>query len=368
MELDLTPPDAETAQALTAAMLGVVAPDGGPTALQLDWFGAITHSMTGHAVDTRSVAITGTDALAELLARRNHEFRSRIANLLLVGELLLPADRQAEVCARVDAALRAIDVAPELALGAREVAPASLGLAVLDFARHGYEATWEPGHFPLHTTEAVEQAWARRSHDDALAARWTALGELPADTLGSAVHRFYRHRGFTFPGTPDSAPPLLAQHDWVHVVAEYGATIDNELEVFGFIARSSPNPIGFSLFAMVVALFETGALTDGAGSFFTADAGHLSRPGMATRVADAFRRGAHCGTDLFELDWFDLADRPIEVVRAELHVPPKDAAAIDAGSTSPWEAGGFTSFQLDAGRRIADELGVPYEPFGASTR
>ena len=48
----------------------------------------------------------------------------------------------------------------------------------------------------------------------------------PEGSLGLGVWRFYRARGFTFPGRPESAPPNLAQHDWIHVLAEYGSTVE----------------------------------------------------------------------------------------------------------------------------------------------
>ena len=86
---------------------------------------------------------------------------------------------------------------------------------------------------------------------------------------------FYRARGFAFPGAPGSAPPLLAQHDWVHVLADFGTTVECELEVFAFIARANDDMRGFSLLAMVVSLFETGYLRTGAG-LFESDLGHLS--------------------------------------------------------------------------------------------
>jgi len=88
-------------------------------------------------------------------------------------------------------------------------------------------------------------------------------------------------RHFVTPGLPGSAPPLLAQHDWVHVVADYGTTLESELDVFGLIARADDDPRGFSLLAMVIGLFETGLVTSGAG-LFEADTGHLSEAGMAT--------------------------------------------------------------------------------------
>jgi hypothetical protein len=80
-----------------------------------------------------------------------------------------------------------------------------------------------------------------------LAARWRTLEELAHGTLGRGVWEFYRARGFRFPGTPGSAPPLLAQHDWVHVLADNGTTVENEVEVFGFIARANDDMRAFSL-------------------------------------------------------------------------------------------------------------------------
>ena len=94
-------------------------------------------------------------------------------------------------------------------------------------------------------------AWDASVDDPALAARWAALGDLPEGTLGRRVWELYRARGFAFPGRPGSAPPLLAQHDWVHVLADYGTTVECELEVFAFIARANDDMRAFSLLAMV---------------------------------------------------------------------------------------------------------------------
>lgn len=80
-------------------------------------------------------------------------------------------------------------------------------------------------------------------------ARWSSLENCPPGSLGRGVFEFYRSRGFSFPGLVGSAPPLLAQHDWVHVLADYGTTIESELEVFMFIARANADPRAFSLVA-----------------------------------------------------------------------------------------------------------------------
>ena len=170
-------------------------------------------------------------------------------------------------------------------------------------------------------------------------------------------------RGFTFPGLAGSAPPLLAQHDWVHVLAGYGSTLEAELEVFAFIARANDRPEGFSLLAMVVSLFETGALAHGMGMFDAAP-GQLSHAGMATRVADAMRRGALShgldgaapDVDLLGVDWFALADVPIDELRERFAIGPKSAAAVAAGSAEPFEPGGISEYQWTTTKAAAEAL------------
>ena len=69
-----------------------------------------------------------------------------------------------------------------------------------------------------------------------MAASSSMINTEPAEeadgSLGRRVTEFYRARGFAYPGRPGSAPPLLCQHDWVHVLADYGTTVESELEVF----------------------------------------------------------------------------------------------------------------------------------------
>jgi hypothetical protein len=150
------------------------------------------------------------------------------------------------------------------------------------------------------------------------------------------------------------------------VLADYGTTVESELEVFAFIARANDDMRAFSLLAMVVSLFETGYLRTGAG-LFESSPGHLSDRGMATRLADAMRRGALCrgSIDFLRTDWFTLADRTVPDVREHFGVPPKSPDAVAAGSVGPWERGGISPFQVNAGTALALERGEPYESFGA---
>jgi hypothetical protein len=176
------------------------------------------------------------------------------------------------------------------------------------------------------------------------------------------------------PGRPGSAPPLLAQHDWVHVLGDYGTTVESELEVFAFISRANDDMRAFSLLAMVVSLFETGYLRTGAG-LFQADQGHLSAGRTnAARVADALARGAWCrdvvtgsdSIDFLQLDWFTIADLPLDEARARFSLRPKSPATVAAGSVGPWDPGGISPFQVRSGQAMAEREGREYEAYGAT--
>ena len=112
-------------------------------------------------------------------------------------------------------------------------------------------------------------------------------------------------------------------------LADYGSTVEAEIEVFAFIARANDDPRAFSLLAMVISLFETGYLASGAG-LFTYDRGHLSREGMPVRLADAMRRGALVGA---ARRWARPPDR--RLVRARGPARSKTCARSSASSRSP---------------------------------
>ena len=328
---------------------------------------ALFPAMTTHSVDLGSFEPLTAAELGRVLARRNEAFRTRGIQVMLLAALVLrplPGD----VIARVEEAARELGVDDGMVAVARRFSEGSLGLAAADFERNGYTAGWNhEQQQALHVNTELAQPWDVSVHDPQLAERWAALGDLPEDTLGRSVFELYRARGFSFPGMPGSAPPLLAQHDWVHVLADFGTTVESELEVFAFIARANDDMRAFSLLAMVVSLFETGYLSTGAG-LFEADPGHLSvGEGMAIRIADAMRRGALChdtGTgrdsiDFLRIDWFAIADLDLEAARARFSVRPKDRAARAAGSVGPREPGGISVFQLRSDSSLPRPSTVP---------
>jgi hypothetical protein len=365
----LTPPDAAEVRLIAGAVAGAVAPGGQLTSLQRLLIEAITESMTGFVVPANHVPRIDPEEFANALADRDEGFRHRMVHFMLVCSLVL-VPLPEEVVQRVEAYARELCIDDSMLRVAGRYSRGSLGLALLDFQRSGYMETWDASHTAaLHTSGALDDAWEQCVRDEALAQQWEALRALPGGTLGREVVKFYDARGFVFPGRPGSAPPLLAQHDWVHVVAEYGSTVESELEVFGLIARANDDPRGFSLLAMVISLFETGYLASGMGLFHY-DRGHLAHEGMAVRLADAMRRGALVGAhaggpDLLEIDWFAQAARPVEDVRTELGIAPKAEHAIDAGSVTPWERGGISPYQYECGRNAAETAGRTYDSYGA---
>ena len=235
----LAPPDAAEARLIAGGVAAAIAPDGGLTRLQRFMIEALTESMTGFAIPATAVPRLGPEAFAREMRRRNAPFRSRMVQFMLIGELVL-VPLPPEVAGRVEAYAAELGVDDAILKIARRYASGSLGLALIDFQRSGYMEEWSSQSTShLHTARALDEAWEMRCDDPELAARWAALADCPDGSLGQGISRFYAARGFSFPGLPQSAPPLLAQHDWVHVLADYGSTVEAEIEVFGFIARAN---------------------------------------------------------------------------------------------------------------------------------
>ena len=336
---------------------------------------ALAPALTGYRVQLDATPTMTAADLAKALERRSPEFRTRIVQIMVLAALLrhpIPDD----VASGLAAYEQALGVEEGMIDVARDLAAGSADLAARDFERNGYVGTWNErdSAAATHSSNVLHQAWEFSESDAELARRWAALEQLPGDSIGRKVWEMYQARGFSFPGAPGSAPPLLCQHDWVHVLADYGTTVESEVEVFGLIARANDDMHAFSLLAMVIALFETGDLARGAG-LFEASPGHFSKtPGMAVRLSDAMRRGALChdretgsdSIDFLKMDWLSIAHVPCVELRERFGVVPKSAEARDAGSVGPWEPGGISPFQIESGKKRAADLGVPYEAHGAS--
>ncbi|MCU1640499.1 MAG: hypothetical protein JWN03_774 [Nocardia sp.] len=359
----LTPPDATEVRLVARGVATAAQGEQGLTPLQQLLIPALFLSLTGHAVELADLDPISPEDYAAGLTRRNRIFRERVIQTMLLAALVV-RPLPPTVADKLQQFADALGVDDDMIPVARKYAEGAVDLAAVDFSRNGYLGGVDTSRLSaLHTSE-LDSSWSAVVDDPALAGRWAQLRELPMGTLGRGVADFYRDRGFVTPGLPGSAPPLLAQHDWVHVLAGYGTTLENEIEVFAFMARANDDPRAFSLLAMVISLFETGYLRSGAG-LFEADAGHLQSTGMAGRLGDALRRGALTtgSHDFLDLDWFTLADRPITLIRKEIGLVPKSDSALTSGSVGPWQPGGITPYQLNSARTAAQSDDRDYIPW-----
>jgi hypothetical protein len=348
--------DVEEVHLVARGIATAVAPESGLTDVQADLLGAIASALTGVSVYYRALEPLGPDELADVLAGRDLSYRQRIVHHMVLGELVL-RPIPTVVAHRVAKYSEALGVNDDFVRIARRYAQGAYGLAFKDLQRNGFvehvreAGDAEPGGDGA-TVRGGAAPFVSAEVDPELAARWIAFEDLPKESLGHSVWEMYDSRGFELPGTPGGAPEYLAQHDFVHVIADYGTNLKGELEVFAFIGRADPDPKGFAWLATLTGLFETGYIpTTG---FFDRDVREpvIQAPGMHLRIADAIRRGQvvcqNYGVDLFEVDYYDLAGRTVAEIGELLRVPPKGRGSVEAGSVGPFSLEGMSETQRRA--------------------
>lgn len=343
--------DIEEVTLVARGIATAVAPETGITEVQAELLQAIAAALTGFEVDYRSLDPLGPAELADVLHTRPLDYRQRIVHHMVLGELVL-RPIPVVVAHRVAKYAEALGIKDDFVRVARRYAQGAYGLAWIDLERSG---------FVEHVQDADGRAPARASTiapadvDRALEAKWQAFAELPPDTLGFGVWDLYDSRAFDLPGAPGGPPVRLAQHDFVHVLADYGTNLRGEVEVFALIGRTDPEAKGFAWLATLIGLFETGYITS--TGFFDRDVRDpvIQAPGMHVRLADGIRRGkviaARGVGDLFDIDYHEHAARPVDEVREILGIPPKSEAAIAAGSAALCSYEGMSETQ----RRVVAE-------------
>jgi hypothetical protein len=340
--------DAEEVVLIARGIATAVAPAEGLTPVQADLLGAIASSLTGYQIDYTALEPLAAEALAEVLADHTVDFRQRIVHHMVLAELVL-RPIPVVVAARVATYAQALGIKDDFVRVARRYAQGAYGLAWIDLQRSGFVEHVAETDTDALATHRSTAAFEPAEVDPELEGRWLAFRELPDGSLGRAVVEMYDSRGFTLPGAPGGAPKYLAQHDFVHVLADYGTNLRGELEVFSFIGRADPDPKGFAWLATLIGLFETGYVQD--TGFFKRDTRehNLRASGMHIRIADAIRRGKivseSCRRDLFKVDYYGHADKPIPEVREMLQVPEKSAVALAHGSPGAFDRDGMSASQ-----------------------
>ncbi len=336
-------------QHIARGIATAVAPDNRLEPVQASLLSAVLDALMGVSVDFDALEPLSPADTAAALAGHDPEFLQRIVHLMVLGELILrplPAD----VARRVAVYADALGVDDQFVRVARRYAQGAFGLAWLDLHRSGFADHWEAARMDqLRTEVKLPDQLSPGATDPELARRWAVFEQLDDGTLGRSVWEMYRGRGFSLPGSQGGASAYLAQHDFVHVLADYGTNLSGEIEVFAMIGSADPDPKGFAWLTTLIGLFETGYVAD--AGFFTSDLKQrrLDSAAMHIRLADALRRGAvlctTLRTDLLEIDYHDHAHLSLGDVRDQLGIPPKSSGATDNGSSSAFDLDGMSELQ-----------------------
>ena len=246
--------------------------------------------------------------------------RNTFMNILAIFELMArPVPKNLE--RNTERYGLALGVSPPLLGAVRHLTGEHYALAYLDLARHSWyvkRTLNDSAHGRLYELLRSELAYLGLA-DKGIAAKWRALGDLPDGTWGKEVDNFYEDRGFPRPGEAHGIYELGARHDWIHVLADYDTDPIGELEVFGLISAGMAEPRGFTMLAVTLGIYQTGTITHMHGKrVMTATSDALDAPDAAERFARAMVRGANCPIDMMDdVDFFAMADRPLDQVRAE---------------------------------------------------
>ena len=340
-----------------AAIATAVAPEEGLQPVQASLLGELASSLMGVSADFDRFESVSPEELADVLADHESMTRHRIVHLMVLGELILrpiPLD----VAVRVGRYAKALDVDDKFVRIAHRYAQGGFGLAWRDLHSSGFAEHWEQARMDqLKSAVRLENQLALGVEDAALAECWQAFEHLPPGSLGRSVWEMYHGRGFTLPGLEGGAAAYLAQHDFVHVLADYGTNLNGELEAFALIGRADPNPKGLAWLTTLIGLFETGYVAD--AGFFS---GNLKERRLDSReahirLADALSRGAvlceRLGTDLLEVNYHEFVERPVVEVRSELGFPDKSQRAVAAGSWGVFDVQGMSEMQQQYAAALA---------------
>jgi len=325
----------EHAELVARAVVGACRGERWSSPVQPRLLRALFNRIYGCEIDFETTAPLSPRAAADAL--RSPQERSELIQLMCAMEILcnpVPPELEASVAAWANA----LGVEERSLVYLRDLARGEAAKAIADFYRLNWIGDLDrrrPG-FDALLARAGDAALARTVEaDPALAARWGGLVRCPVGSIGRHLHEFYARRGFLLPGQLGAANEAVAQHDWIHLLADYGTTPLGEIEVVSFQAACSRAPGALLGLIGALALFESGAMPKGLVTGAYPHEG-LSKPGGSQRMAEAIARGKACNTDLLlEVDYFALANEPLEALRGRFAIPPKSEAvrALD-----PWGA------------------------------
>lgn len=150
-----------------------------------------------------------------------------------------------------------------------------------------------------------------------LADKYRALEKRAEGTLGRGYFDFMKKNEFAFSGEKGGAPEPIVFHDCVHVLAEYGTSAEEEVQIIGFQSGFQRYDPFFSIL-FGIAQFHLGLQLSPVAT-------------SATRAIDpekllrALKRGTAVNLDLSDKwdPWSDF-DVPVEELRKRYNILPRD--------------------------------------------
>lgn len=303
----------EESQAVLRAM-ATVATDGGET--ELDAIGRQMLLATRDFILRVSGGIPEGELIspAQLSEDLREPEKRRQATEFLILVPYLPMVVSGDRVTRVEAFAAALDVRPNTLRDLRLVCDGRLGRWAVSYGRRTL-AAYQPGG-ALAQLKAAGSAVLQFVGNKKVAARYSALQNLPEGTLGRTFYDFYRARSFPLPGEKKSFSELVVSHDMTHLLTGYNTDKSGEINVAGIEAGMSPTDLGFEMMLEVILLFHMGE---------DRIAGGLVEPGKGhfhpEQVMQAVQRGSQIKIDLIAgWDYWQDMEKPIEALRRRLGI------------------------------------------------
>jgi hypothetical protein len=264
-----------------------------------------------HGAPLRAEELPDTSPVELSRVLANPHLRKRAVQLAIVMSLVEGQPAEASVTAVRDLA-QALEV-PEDGLRVLDrVAHEHAMLARLDMVRR-VQRFAKSNDGPNFLRVAVSMLLGLGA-DSKLAARYSALADLPKGTLGRALYEHYRAHDFALPGEKGGLPELMLFHDVGHVVSGYGVDPQSEIQQAAFQAGFARTD-GFVFLLFGILQFHLGLritpVAQGQHGLFD-----------VPRVLTALARGAACQMDFSNhFDFFGHAAEELETLRARWGVP-----------------------------------------------
>lgn len=152
--------------------------------------------------------------------------------------------------------------------------------------------------------------------DEEVSARYRALADKPAGSLGRAYADYVEHNDFSVPGERGSPPEVIVFHDMTHILSGYDTSPSEEILVAAFSAGySEAEPFNWLMFVLLQ--FQLGIQTaPGVEPEFD-----MLNP---ARLLEAISRGAAMNLDLnVGWDYWSVIDEDVETLRARYGIQPE---------------------------------------------